>query len=672
MLLWCFILLVTQSQSMVVLIWFHPVMKPISSLGVYFRRLVDIVDQFRQPNQSCIFLLDCCHAGGMPIEQASLGLSGLQSIVAASSGITLIAASEEDKSASETEKLEHGIFTYWLLQGLEGEAANKEGMVTIASLQEYISTTMMQRGYTQKVVYKTTSIGVLPILANGLVPKGEKSAEILSEEQLQDIEHETQSVLGRLEEQTRVNHNTWIATNYRDVSRDLSSLVTWRDGLRAHHPELKSNNDFVHYDGEIMRFQVKLAQLEPGTNITGGIIKSEIGSGGFGTVYEVNTLAGTKAYKVYHANQLHERDKVKAFLRGHGAMLELKGHPNIVQVGEKTIAPLGFYMDYIQGANLRSWWYEDNEKLLNVLHIIAQTLNFAHSHARRIVHRDVKPENILIAENSEGQPIPYLTDFDLSWYSMSTVYSSIGQSAVAAFGHYLYAAPEQYERPGAEITRKPTTDVYGFGQLCYFVLTGNDPATLAEHSIESLKARLEKWSSEAAAKTYLDLYKKCIQRSPSERYQSMDEVSDIILRVKSLLIDPDQNKHLSKEQFISELTFAMFGFDREPGSSFTSKSGRTSVDLTKIDEKSIHIRVAVIVGFLAMTGTFEQQRNNVNRRIDDALGSLSIHGIDAVRHTEKVNDVFNCTIQIGGDFLTMEGTGKIRELLVAVIKAVEN
>ena len=327
---------------------------------------------------------------------------------------------------------------------------------------------------------------------------------------------------------------------------------------------MNSHPPFVHQESEIRDIQLKLASLEPGTIIPNGRVIEEIGSGGFGTVYKVETTEGIKAYKVYHATELHVREKVKAFKRGYHAMIALNGHSNIVRVQELTQAPLGFFMDYISGTNLRSWWTDDIEKQLIVLHSVAQTLEHAHSHPRTIVHRDIKPENILIVEGENARPIPYLTDFDLSWYSMATVYSTTGQSAVAAFGHILYAAPEQYERPGDDITRKPTTDVFAFGQLCYFTISGKDPATLAEFSIDNLKALLSRWDSEDAAQKFLELYKKCIQRTPSNRYQNMNEVSAALLSVRNSLLDPDHTKELNKDAFIAELIFGIFGFDVEP------------------------------------------------------------------------------------------------------------
>ena len=201
--------------------------------GVYFQRLIDIVSNSRKPNQSCIFILDCCRAGALPIEQAKIDFTSLQNIVSSSLGITLLAATEEDKDAIEREDLQHGVFTYWLIEGLKGQAANQNGDVTISSLQEYLSDVMTKRSYKQRVVYKTTTVGASPVLAKGYSPNTHKALSLLSADQLREVEVTSRDSIIRLQDKSRVDYNLWITRGYMEVSNETSQLVSWRDELRS-------------------------------------------------------------------------------------------------------------------------------------------------------------------------------------------------------------------------------------------------------------------------------------------------------------------------------------------------------------------------------------------------------------------------------------------------------
>ena len=488
---------------------------------VSFEWIIRTVQHFRKQEQNCIFLLDCCHAGALPLEEISVTIDSITNSLSSTAGVTLIAATEASSTAQESTRLKQGIFTYWLFTGLLGEAANADGEITPSSLYEFVAKNVDQSYQKQKVVYKTTVVGKPVIIGDGFLPQPNIQPSTLSDTQHQEIELTIRQRLDQVRIMLDSDFRTWQTRGHKETSRLLSEVINWRNGLESKHPILKTDPAFRRFDGEILNCQSRLTSLQSETVLQEGIVKYELGSGGFGTVYAIETAQGNRAYKVYHANQLHERDKIKAFTRGYRAMKKLE-HPNIVKVFGETNAPLGFYMDYINGQNFRNWWTGDPEKFMTILHVVAQTVDYAHTIG--VVHRDIKPENIIIDDTNPEQPIPYLTDFDLAWYSMATIYSTVTSNAAAAFGHYLYAAPEQYERPGDEITRKPFSDIYGFGQLCYFAILGTDPLTDKQISLAALKDRLGSWQSAEAAQKFLKLYDTCTKRRPSDRYKSMTEV----------------------------------------------------------------------------------------------------------------------------------------------------
>lgn len=637
--------------------------------SVYLQWLINIVAHNRKPNQTCVFMLDCCHAGALPVEELSVNIDAIQEAISSSIGVTLIAATDADSTAKESEKLHQGVFTHWLFNGLLGDAANNQGEVTTSSLYEFVSKSMAEFHKSQRAVFKTTTIGTLPVLGSGYTPQATIDPTKLTEPRKQEIENLTRERINTLVKNTQAPLESWIKHIHKDTSIILSELVEWRDNLKSSHPELKTSQNFIQYESEIMPLQAKLANLQIGTVLPEGTVSSKIGEGGFGTVYSVQTSTGLQAYKVYHANELHYKDKVKAFMRGYNAMKKLD-HPNIVRVTQNTKAPLGFFMQYIDGQNFRDWWSDDPTRYMNVLHVIAQTLE--HAHSREVVHRDIKPENILISDGYANRPIPYLTDFDLAWYSMATVYSSIGKSPAAVFGHYLYAAPEQYESPNAEITRKPASDIYGFGQLCYFAICGKDPARDSNISISALKERLHQWSSAEAARKFINLYSKCIKRTPSDRYKTMNDVSTELIEVRNLLLDPDSSRSITDDHFLDELIFALFGFTLQPSKTFLSRSQRVQIELSIISREKIEIKFDVVQGFAGLTGSFESQRAAIHKRVSDALDEIKVkHHITIVRHNEKITDVYGTRIELQGNLLTLTGVGICREVISNVINRIE-
>lgn len=634
--------------------------------GVHFSRLIEMIKSKRKSGQTCIIILDCCHAGAMEIDGCHINLDSVQNSIVGSSGIALFAATSENDKAHGDLNLQQGSFTNCLFDGLMGGAVDATGAVTIFTLYDYISKAMSINKL-QKPIFKTTVFGIPPIIGDGFTPRIQIEVSKLTDAKWLEIITNTKEQILRIKKMCECDQEEWKKSTFIHASGELSALLGWRDELQKSHPELKTKKEYFSSDMEITQIQVQLTNIQEGLLTSFGTVESEIGMGGFGTVYKVKDQSSYLAYKVYHATQLHEKQKLKSFKRGYRAMLKLH-HPNIVQVKGYTNAPEGFFMQYIDGPNFRDWWTDDTVQMIDILVIIAQAID--HAHSQGVVHRDIKPENIIIDARDYQKPIPYLTDFDLAWYSTGTVYSTV-ENPVKVFGHYLYAAPEQYDKPDSEITRKCTTDVYGFGQLCYFSICKSDPARDNASSVSSLQSRLSKWPNGSAANKFMQLYIKSTQKVPSDRYQNMQEICKELLEIKSLLVDPDNTQFITNEEFVKQLTFSLFGFDIPPSKTFTSKSGRTQMYLSTISRNSIQIRFEAILGYTAVTGTFDQQRNTINRRIDEAIGKYGKNGL-VKRHAEKIADTFSTTVEISGNNQNLKGVTFCYEVISTVLSCIES
>jgi serine/threonine-protein kinase len=196
----------------------------------------------------------------------------------------------------------------------------------------------------------------------------------------------------------------------------------------------------------------------------------EIARGGMGTVWEAeDTLLDRHvAVKLLHAQFADDPEFLERFRREARAAARLS-HPNIVSiydVGEDVETRTPFIvMELVEGGNLkeriqRSAPMPDSE-IRAVGAALAATLEFAHR--RGIVHRDVKPQNVLLDEDGR----PRLTDFGIAQAMASQGLTRTG----AVMGSVHYLAPEQVRgRPAG-----PQSDLYSLGAVLYEMATGRVP-----------------------------------------------------------------------------------------------------------------------------------------------------------------------------------------------------
>ncbi len=199
-------------------------------------------------------------------------------------------------------------------------------------------------------------------------------------------------------------------------------------------------------------------------------ILEELGRGGMGIVYKAfdPRLHRVVALKVLKETTGPDDPRAIRFEREARAAARLQ-HPGIVQVhevGEADGVPY-IAMEFISGGTLRRAWTEhgrDPRSGARLLMQVAEAL--AHAHEHGIVHRDMKPENILLDEGGR----PRVSDFGLAHEIEAESRMTISGMVL---GTPSYMAPEQAE--GRRDAIGPPTDVYGLGAVLYELLTGQPP-----------------------------------------------------------------------------------------------------------------------------------------------------------------------------------------------------
>ena len=223
-------------------------------------------------------------------------------------------------------------------------------------------------------------------------------------------------------------------------------------------------------------------KAKAGDVVAGAKLIEIIGKGAFGTVWRALTVEGEqlRAVKIFDSDRLGEGLAAHLFRRGVQAMLYLKQElqkeleagsldpylsRTIVQIREYEPNRLAFAMNLIPGKDLShgNVFGRPLEEKLKLFKLIANSVAFGHTREKTVVHRDIKPQNIVM-----GGDLPVLTDFDISDMAFA---KTLSQRAYA--GALGYAAPEQLSNECRDL--EPRSDVYSLGRLLHFFLLEDEP-----------------------------------------------------------------------------------------------------------------------------------------------------------------------------------------------------
>src|SRR5207244_1938081 len=260
-------------------------------------------------------------------------------------------------------------------------------------------------------------------------------------------------------------------------------------------------------------------------------ILEEIGRGGMGVIYRARQrhsrrIVALKRILSYHADS---QETLARFRREAQAAASLD-HPNILPIYEVSECDDGlpfFSMKFAGGGSLLEAAPALRNEPRRAVALMAKVVRgVQYAHAQGILHRDLKPGNVLL----DGRGEPLVSDFGLAKWLDAT--SELTQT-LAIFGTPGYIAPEQANGSAGKIT--PAADVYSLGAILFYLFTGQPPF-LGEHALAVIQQAAEKAPPKLRSlaptldRDLETICAKCLEREPTARYHSAGDLAEDLER----------------------------------------------------------------------------------------------------------------------------------------------
>ncbi|HTQ07888.1 MAG TPA: serine/threonine-protein kinase [Polyangiaceae bacterium] len=372
-------------------------------------------------------------------------------------------------------------------------------------------------------------------------------------------------------------------------------------------------------------------------------IREEIGHGGMATVYLARDkrLGRDVAVKIIHRHLRENTEVAARFASEARAVAKLK-HPNIVEVydvSDDTEAERYLVVELVRGTTLRALLTEHERLPPEIAAIIAVEVASAldHAHQFGVIHRDVKPENVLVALPIPGAPdlrasnpdetLVKITDFGIAKLLDAQGVTSTGQ----VLGSPAHMAPEQIE--GGDVNAR--SDVFGLGVMLYEAMVGRlpfdgkNPAQVLRRVLDGAFTPAEK-ARPAVGRNFGAVVGKALEHEPNARYASAEDFAralreelarlgfvDLRGELRAFLLDPKAYRTAYEPRLVERLV-SLAAAARAKKDIPASAADLNRALALRPDDASLLAEVASL-------GRAERLRRNV-RLVSAALGGSMLLG----------------------------------------------
>ncbi|MCF7911448.1 MAG: protein kinase [Candidatus Cloacimonetes bacterium] len=302
---------------------------------------------------------------------------------------------------------------------------------------------------------------------------------------------------------------------------------------------------------------------EPDNELLGYTLIEEKHNGNFGDVFKAkDDLGNSLAIKLLQNSVRKKEEYIQGFRRGIKSMKILNKHniDGMAKLIDASEIPAIIIMDWINGSNLKE--VVQQNQLTNDIDFLSffikltKIINSAHLLPENVLHRDIRPTNIMIGWHDGELDLNdiHVLDFDLAWYK-----SSIESKEVSFSIGNGYLAPEQLVSNSNISTINAAVDSFGVGMTLFFVICGKDPQpSQQKHSdwYELLNKYSRKYFSRSNWKSMGNrmgrLVRNCTMNTQSKRWD-FSQIIDELKRLKIAALKP--NKVLSCDLIAEEICF---------------------------------------------------------------------------------------------------------------------
>ncbi len=278
----------------------------------------------------------------------------------------------------------------------------------------------------------------------------------------------------------------------------------------------------------------------------------KLGEGGMGEVYAAEHVHIEKkfAIKLLRQEIVSNAEAVTRF-RQEARSSSSIGHRNIIAIedfGQLSDGRIYMCMELLNGAALNDMITQPMgvDRLLNIL--IQTGHGLAAAHAKHIIHRDMKPENIFVTIGPNGEDVPKLLDFGIAKVSGNDGQNHLTRTGTI-FGTPFYMAPEQ--ALGNPVDAR--TDIYAVGVIMYECFSGTLPfqgdsfmgiltqhITMEPEPVAQRAAKAGRQLPPGLAETIT----RCMQKNPAQRFQTMDDLVNALIQIYRGVVGPGMSTYM--------------------------------------------------------------------------------------------------------------------------------